>query len=604
MTGRLLRGIGVSPGIAIGPALVVSWELPKVEQRVVAPDAVDREVGRLREAIAEVQAMVRDLRDRTGRRAGPEEAKIFDAQLLMLEDEEFLGEVERLIRDNQLTAERAFEFKTLELRMLWAQSGSAQLRQRTADLAGIALRVLHQLLGHPVAEVLHGADGRPVVVFTRQLTPGLTVQFEREHVGGFASEEGTRMAHAAILARSLGIPCVMGLVGGLDRIEDGMEVILNGTDGTVLLEPTQSEIAAARDVERRRRRLSAQLEETAGQPAVTLDGVAVTLRGNVDLPEDLESAVQHGAVGVGLLRTEFLLLGRTALPDEDEQATFFRRVAERFVGRPVVVRSYDVGGDKFPAAFRPPREANPFLGWRAIRVCLDVPDIFRTQIRAILRSRAHGDVCLMLPLVTQLEEIERTRELVAEAAETLRRHGVEAADTVPVGVMIETPAAAILADQMAERSDFLSVGTNDLTQYTLAVDRGNARLAERFTPLHPAVVRLLKRIVEAGRRVGLETSVCGEMASDPMSTFLLMGLGYRVLSVAPRALPLVRWFVRQVDLVAAERAAEEVLACTTTRDAIAVLEATLAKHVDLDLLGRGRLPGGRGTATLKAQTQG
>lgn len=604
MTDRLLRGIGVSPGLAIGPARVVHWELPKVEERVVAPEEVERELARLQEAIAEVQAMVRDLRDRTARRAGPEEAKIFDAQLLMLEDQEFLGGVERLIRDNQLTAERAFEFKTLELRMLWAQSGSAHLRQRTADLAGIALRVLHQLLGHPVAEVLHGGDGRPVVVFTRQLTPGLTVQFEREHVGGFASEEGTRIAHAAILARSLGIPCVMGLVGGLDRIEDGMEVILNGTDGTVLLEPGESEIAAARHIEGRRRRLAETLADTAGQPAVTLDGARMTLRGNVDLPEDLESAVQHGADGVGLLRTEFLLLGRTAMPSEDEQAAFFRRVVDRFAGRTVVVRSYDLGGDKFPAAFRPPREANPFLGWRAIRVCLDFPDIFRTQIRAILRARAHGDVCLMLPLVTQVEEIERTRELVSEAAESLTRLGVEAADTLPVGVMIETPAAAILADQMAERSDFLSVGTNDLTQYTLAVDRGNARLAERFTPLHPAVVRMLRRIVEAGHRVGLEPSVCGEMASDPMSTFLLMGLGYRVLSVAPRALPLVRWLVRQVDLVTAERAADAVLACSTTRDTVAVLEEALAKHVDLDLVGRGRLPGDSGTATLKAQTQG
>jgi phosphotransferase system enzyme I (PtsI) len=210
----------------------------------------------------------------------------------------------------------------------------------------------------------------------------------------------------------------------------------------------------------------------------------------------------------------------------------------------------------------------------------------------------------MLPLVTQVEEIERTRELVSEAAESLTRLGVEAADTLPVGVMIETPAAAILADQMAERSDFLSVGTNDLTQYTLAVDRGNARLAERFTPLHPAVVRMLRRIVEAGHRVGLEPSVCGEMASDPMSTFLLMGLGYRVLSVAPRALPLVRWLVRQVDLVTAERAADAVLACSTTRDTVAVLEEALAKHVDLDLVGRGRLPGDSGTATLKAQTQG
>jgi phosphotransferase system enzyme I (PtsI) len=338
-----------------------------------------------------------------------------------------------------------------------------------------------------------------------------------------------------------------------------------------------------------------------GQPAVTVDGTPITLRGNLDLPEDIESAILHGAEGVGLLRTEFLILGRTELPSEDEQARFFQRVAERFSGRTVVIRSYDLGGDKFPAAFRTGWEDNPFLGWRAIRVCLDHPEIFRTQIRAVLRARLHGDVRLMLPLITQVEEVERTRELVAEVVDELRREGVPAAETVPVGVMIETPAAALLADQIAERSDFVSVGTNDLTQYTLAVDRSNARLAGRFTPLHPAVVRLLRQVLDAAMSVGREPSVCGEMASEPLSAMLLLGLGYRILSVAPTALPLVRWLVRHFDLRVAEEVAGVAVHAATTREVTTMLEEALAKQIDPELLDVGRLPGDRGEATLRAQ---
>jgi phosphotransferase system enzyme I (PtsI) len=287
---------------------------------------------------------------------------------------------------------------------------------------------------------------------------------------------------------------------------------------------------------------------------------------------------------VGLLRTEFLVVGRSELPGEDEQAEYFGRICRRFPTHPVVVRTYDLGGDKFPASFRPPREANPFLGWRAIRVCLDEPDIFRTQARAILRARLVGDVQLMLPLVTQLEELERARELVAESAAALKREGIPAASDVPIGVMIETPAAALLAEEFAAKSDFLSVGTNDLTQYTLAVDRGSARLADRFTPFHPAVVRLLKRIVEAGKRANLGVSVCGEMASDPRAVILLLGLGYRVLSIAPPSLPLVRWLIRQFDAGVAESVAAEAVAASTTGKVVSLLTEAMDGLVDVDLL--------------------
>ncbi len=493
---RILKGVSVAPGIVIGPARVVFWELPQVTTGKVAAEQVEGEILRLREALASVRSLLEDLRERTRVRAGVEESRIFDAQILMLEDPDFLAEVETLIRENQLSAERAFEFKTLEMRALWSQSSSYQLRQRVADLSGIQTRVLRRLVGESVRELLKSHAPRSAIVFTRELTPGLTVQLEREQVAGLASAEGAKTAHAAILSRSLGIPCVMGLVDGLERIQDGMTVILDGTHGYVLLDPTLEEIEEAKESERLRAVLTTRLQEVAGQPADTRDGKHVALRGNVDLPEELDSTVRYGADGVGLLRTEFLILGRTTMPSEDDQASYFEIVARRFAQHPVLVRSYDLGGDKFPTAFQTAPEANPFLGWRAIRVCLDHPNLFRTQIRAVLRARLSGNVQLMLPMITQMEEIDRTKELVADEVERLRREGIAAADTLPVGAMIETPAAAMLADQIAGCSSFLSVGTNDLTQYTLAIDRGNARLAGRFTPHHPAVLQLLRKLLQ------------------------------------------------------------------------------------------------------------
>jgi phosphotransferase system enzyme I (PtsI) len=309
--------------------------------------------------------------------------------------------------------------------------------------------------------------------------------------------------------------------------------------------------------------------------------------------------VRFGAEGVGLLRTEFLLTGRTSLPTEDEQTDYFRRVASAFPDRTVVLRSFDLGGDKFPAAFQAPQEANPFLGWRSIRVCLDQPEVFRVQLRAVLRAAFDRDIQLMLPLVTRVEEVLQARALMAEEAEALRSEGMRAASEVPIGVMIETPAAVIIADRLAEVSAFFSVGTNDLTQYTLAVDRGNARLAERFTPHHPAVVRQLKQILDVGTRAGLPVSVCGEMASEGLSAVLLIGLGYRRLSVAPPALPLVKWAIRTVPESAARDAAEEALRAPTADAVLGALRSAVGRYVDLRLLDpQAALPGRARVASL------
>jgi len=597
---RLLKGIGVSPGIAMGPTLTVRWALPEVPHRVVPRTQVEKEIRRLRAALKDVRGQLGELRARAADRAGVDEARIFDAQILMLEDKEFIGGIEALIRENHLTAEKAFEFKTLEVRDLWTAAGNPLLKERLADLTGVAIRVIQHLMHRRRRADIWDGIAEPSILVARELSPGLTVQLDRDHVVGLISEEGTRTSHAAILAHSLGIPAIFGLRGAVARIPAGTKVILDGTRGTVLLDPTPAEVEEAERTDTRRRELAARLEEAVAQPSVTVDGMHVALRGNVDLPDEVEAAKAHGAEGVGLLRTEFLITGHSGLPSEDDQTEYFRRVGEAFAGHPVVIRTYDLGGDKFPAPFRGPPEANPFLGWRAIRVCLDEPEMFRTQIRAVLRAAATTNLQLMIPLVTRLDEVERTREMMHEEAARLESAGIPIGKSVPLGVMVETPAAAVLADRLAEISDFLSVGTNDLTQYTLVVDRGNARLADRFTPHDPSVLRLLKLVAEAARAAGKPASVCGEMASEPLSAFLLLGLGYETLSVAPPALPFIKWLIRQVTTAQARAAADAALAARSAELALDILRFALAEAVDLTLLDPdARLPAGRRSGSLK-----
>jgi phosphoenolpyruvate-protein phosphotransferase (PTS system enzyme I) len=588
----VLRGVGVSPGVAWAPALVVRLDFPSVPDRAVPPDRVEGEVARLRDAVASVVESLQELGRRVLDRAGPEESRIFDAQILMAQDEDFLRGVEQLIRNNRLSAETAYEFKALELRNLWSASASARLRERLADLHAIQMRMLHRLMGQNSDELWEIQPNEQVIVVAHELSPGLTVQLDRDHVVGLLSEEGTRTSHAAILAHSLGIPAVMGAQGALAVIPNGTMLLLDGQAGTVVLDPSPAELEAARAQVTRRRRLEMELETVLGQPAVTPEGTRILLMGNVDLPEEIEPAIRSGAEGVGLLRTEFLLTGRASLPTEDEQAEYFRRVALAFPGKPVILRSFDLGGDKFPASFQAPPEANPFLGWRSIRVCLDHPEIFRPQLRAVLRAAVDRDIQLMLPLITLVDEVLATRALLEEEAASLKAAGVRAAASVPVGVMIETPAAVVIADRLAEVSAFFSVGTNDLTQYTLAVDRGNARLAERFTSLHPAVVRQMKHIVDIGKGAGLPVSVCGEMASEPLAAVLLLGLGYTALSVAPPALSPIKWVIRSVPEATARAAAEAALHAPTSDAVTRILYQAVREHVDLRLLDpRGLLPG-------------
>jgi len=555
---RALQGVPASPGIVVGPVHLLRWEVPDVPTRIIADDTIPGEIARFREAIERAKERLAHVRDRAAAHAGPEEAAIFDVQIGILDDHDLINQVESYIRQN-LAAEKAFDVVLHEWRARFAHHSSPMMRERVGDLTDVHIRLLSLLLGLPDHDPVEVAKGAKAILVTHDLTPSLTVQLDREAIAGIATDAGTRTSHVAILARSLGLPAVVGLRNAIQRLTGDEHVVLDGTTGTLVINPTDAEVAVFHHRAEREARDEAELRLLVSADSVTSDGVRITLRANVDLPEESVLAATSGAEGVGLMRTEFLIVGRTVMPDEEEQYRAYRKVVEAFGGKPVVIRTFDIGGDKLPAGGFP-HEPNPFLGWRAIRMCLDESEMFKVQLRALLRAAAHGDARIMLPLVVTVDEVRQAHGLLDEAAEELEERGLPFRRDLPLGIMVETPAAAMSADVLAKEVSFFSIGTNDLVQYTLAVDRGNVNLASRFTPLHPAVLRLVKRTVDVGRAAGLEVAVCGEMASQPVMAFALIGLGVRQLSVAPRTVSLVKHIVRGISAELAAEAAEAALA--------------------------------------------
>jgi phosphotransferase system enzyme I (PtsI) len=457
----------------------------------------------------------------------------------------------------------------------FSRASSAMLREKVGDLKDVEIRVLTLLLDLPDHDPVDLPKGAKAILVTHDLTPSLTVQLDRDAIVAIATDAGTRTSHVAILARSLGLPAIVGLRVATQELNGGEAAILDGSTGLLAINPTADEVVAYKERARQEAIEEEDLRQLAQLEAVTMDGQHVTLRANVDLPEEAELAANSGAEGVGLMRTEFLVVGRATMPDEEEQYKAYTKVVKAFSGRPVVIRTFDVGGDKLPVGGFP-TEPNPFLGWRAIRMCLDQPELFGVQLRALLRAAVHGDVHIMLPLVVTLDEVRAARELLDQAAADLEARGVEFRRDVPLGVMIETPAAAVASETFIDDVSFFSIGTNDLVQYTLAVDRGNANLATRFTPLHPAVLRLIGRTVDTARDNGLDVAVCGEMASQPLMAFALLGLGVRQLSVAPRSVPLVKRIVRGISASQAAVAATAAKRARTAAESEQILRERLA----------------------------
>ncbi|MEO7041817.1 MAG: phosphoenolpyruvate--protein phosphotransferase [Gemmatimonadaceae bacterium] len=570
---RPIVGLPASPGIVVGPVHLLRWEVPQVRQRIIPDDQVGEEIARFNDVVARARARLLQVRDRVSAHAGEEEAAIFDVQVAMLDDVELLDNVRELIHQN-LGAEKAFDLVMADWRQSFARHTHQMLRERVADLTDVHIRVLSMLLGLEDHDPVDLPRGSNAILVTHDLTPSLTVQLDRGAIAAIATDAGTRTSHVAILARSLGLPAVVGLRDATVQLHAGDRVILDGSLGVIIPHPTEAQIAAYAERAVRDASDDAAMREIATAEPVTLDGVRMVLRANVDLPDEAEAAASSGAEGVGLMRTEFLAVGRATMPDEDEQFRAYEKVVAAFAGKPVVIRTFDVGGDKLPIGGYP-TEANPFLGWRAIRMCLDEPELFKTQLRALLRAAMYGDVRIMLPLIVSLDEVRAARKLLLESSDELTARGVAHRRDVPLGVMIETPAAAIAADILAPEVAFFSIGTNDLVQYTLAVDRGNVNLASRFTPLHPAVLRLIRRTVQAGTAAGLDVAVCGEMASQPLMAFALIGLGVRQLSVAALSVALVKRVIRGISVDVARAAAESAMLAGTAEEVEQVLRAAV-----------------------------
>ncbi len=574
----VLRGIPASPGIVVGPVHLLRWEVPEVRQRLIDDAEIDAEIERLHAAFERARERLRHLRTRAEAQAGPEEAAIFDVQLSILDDPQLTDGVESLIRQN-LGADKAFDLVLLEWRQNFARHSAPMLRERVGDLTDVHIRVLSMLLELPDHDPVDVPRGSNAILVTHDLTPSLTLQLDRECISAIATDAGTATAHVAILARSLGLPAVVGLRNALSYLKGGEIAIINGAEGTLMIAPSELEVGEARQRVAEEAGQADQVRAIAHSEPITRDGQRLIVRANLDIPEESALATNSGADGVGLMRTEFLVVQRTAMPDEEEQYRVYRRVVEAFAARPVIIRTFDIGGDKLPVGGFP-TEPNPFLGWRAIRMCLDESELFKVQLRALMRAGVHGDLRVMLPLVVTVDEVRETRQLMEECVEELAARRVPFRADLPLGVMVETPAAAVACDTLVRDVDFFSIGSNDLVQYTLAVDRGNANLAPRYTPFHPAVLRLIAQVQTTGAAHGIDVSVCGEMASQPLAVFALLGLGIRQLSVAPRSVSGVKRVIRGVRISAAVEAAQAALASGTAREVETLLRRRLRSELD------------------------
>jgi phosphotransferase system enzyme I (PtsI) len=544
----VLVGIGVSPGIARGPVCLTTALFDTPEPEPVPAEQATAELLRFRRGVAQTRRQLEELRDRVAVETGTDDAFIFDAHLLMLEDPALTAGVENLIKREPQRAEGAFWKVMMRYRDAMNRVNDDYMRERVADLKDIAQRVVRVLRGDVLSMGLDLSTGmdRPHILLAHEITPSETAAMNRAKVLGFASETGSHTSHSTIMARSMGIPAVVGLSELGEQVRTGQEALLDGYKGLLILNPSADTLAEYEGLQRRKAALDRHLHGMIDLPAETPDGQRVILSANIEFADELGALTQHGAEGVGLYRTEFFYLNRAGLPGEDEQAANYSRVAAASGPQGVIIRTLDIGGDKLHHLHDGLEESNPFLGWRGIRVSLTRREFFKTQLRAILRASAAGKVRVLFPMVSCLEEVRDARAVLHECREELTREGRPFDAKMETGIMIEVPGAAMIADVLAPEVDFFSVGTNDLIQYTLAVDRGNELVANLYQPCHPGILRLLKNVTEAARRAGIWAGVCGEMAGDVLLTPLMVGLGFEELSMAAVQLPHVKFAVRRL----------------------------------------------------------
>ena len=574
---RILRGIPVSTGVCRGKILVLRKSDDCVPAHTIAEAEVPRELGRLENALVQTRQQILEIQRKVEEAMGAKDAAIFEAHLLVLEDQTLIDEVSRLIQEQKLNVEMAFHQVAEKYAATLARMDDEYLQERAADMRDVTARVLSNLLQRPQATDLRHLQ-EPCIVISYDLAPSTTALLDRKMVLGFGTDIGTKTSHTAIMARSIHLPAVVGLQNASQQLESGQYALLDGFNGCLILNPTDQTLFEYGQLAQKQIDLEERMRDVRDKPSITLDGVRVVLSANVGQPAEAEAVQACGAEGVGLFRTEYLFINREILPTEEEQCEAYRRVAAALKPHPVLIRTLDLGGDKFLAHLQMPREINPFLGWRAIRFCLQQQEIFRAQLRAILRASVEGNIKLMYPMISGLDELKQANALVETCKTELRAENIPFNEGLEIGAMIEIPSAVMIADSLAKRVKFFSLGTNDLIQYSLAVDRLNEKIAHLYEPTHPAILNLIKMTVDAGHRNGIWVGVCGEMAGEPTLVPLLLGLGVDELSASPPLVPRIKFLIRRIKLSETKEFADWALARESGAEILARAQ-TLVREV-------------------------
>ncbi len=555
----IIKGIGASPGIAIGPAWI--YRPIKVEVRTISNSDPIAEQLRLDSALMESKKQLEDLHIRTLAMVGEEEAAIFQAHAMVLEDPEFIDTVKKIIREKRINAEPAVQEGVEYYANMLLALEDEYFQARAQDIQDVGRRIIQCLSGAGKGQNTNPPF--PVVIAAEELYPSDTVQFDKKVILGFCTIKGGPTSHVAIMARSLGVPAIVSAPFVLEEIEEESILIINGGDGTVVIKPDENEIRTAKKNQQDLEDKSAVQFASTHEPAVTTDGVAVEIVANIGSADDARIAVEYGAEGVGLLRTEFLYMDRTALPTVDEQIKIYREIFEAMGDRPVVVRTLDIGGDKSVPYLGLQKEDNPFLGWRAIRMVSERPEVLEQQFSALLQAGEKSDLRIMIPMISNIDEVINAREMLEKVKQDLHRKGIPVPQKLQYGIMVEVPSAVMQVSEISDYVDFFSIGTNDLTQYTVAVDRGNERVANLASPFHPAVIRLIHKTITDAHAKGKWVGLCGEMAGDPLAAPLLLGLGLDEFSMAHTSIPCIKYLMRMLDKSECEKIAIEALTLPT-----------------------------------------
>ncbi|MBG9793890.1 phosphoenolpyruvate-protein phosphotransferase [Paenibacillus dendritiformis] len=566
-----VQGIGASSGIAIGKAFVLpTWEWDVPEEKM-DPSDLAREFERLYEGIRSSKDEIEFIKSEIREMVGNEESSIFDAHLAILDDPIFMNEIQGIIQRQYKAAEVAVKEAIDHFVTMFDLLDDEYMKERALDIKDVGNRLLKHLLGAP--EITLPTDTQPYILVAKELSPSQLVHLNPKNVLGIVMLMGGKTSHSAIMARALGIPLVLGLEGKITKpVQTGDLVIVDGEHGIVYIEPPEQVVKQYEARHEAYAREMDELKKLVKLPAVTQDGLTISLSANISSTRELEIADQNGAEGVGLFRTEFMYMDRSYPPSEAEQLAVYRDAAEHYKDSQVIIRTLDIGGDKPMEYLNLPEEDNPFLGYRAIRICLDQQELFKSQLRAILRASASGPIAIMIPMISSVEEIIAAKAVLEEAKAELRDEGLPFDEKLPVGIMIEVPAAALIADRLAEEVDFFSIGTNDLVQYTLAVDRMNEQIAHMYDPFHPAVLRLIRHTIEAAKARGIGISVCGEMAGDTRAVPLWIALGVTKLSMSSRFIPRVKAAVHRATRTGSERLAERIFAARSKAEIDELLE--------------------------------